>query len=73
MQQSKDQHLRQSADHSANTHAGSLRFHITAICVLTFFSILLIIFGSDHTVRLLYHGKQKTVTEQFAFEINEEA
>jgi len=71
MQQSKDQHLKQLADRIVHTHAGPLRFRITVICAFTLIAILLIIFGSDQAVRLLYHSKQKTVTKQLVFEIDE--
>ena len=71
MQQSKDQHPDQSADRIVETHPDPLRFRIAVICALTLIAILFIIFGSDQAARLLYHSKQKTVTEQLAFEINE--
>jgi PAS domain S-box-containing protein len=70
MQQSKDQYSSQS-EHSLHQSRDSLRICLVAICVLTFFAILLIIFGTDQMVQLLYHNKQKTVTEQLAFEIDE--
>ena len=71
MQQSKDQHPGPSADRIETSDAAPLRLRIAAIATLTLVTILCIIFGSDQLVRLLYHSKQRTVTEQFSFEINE--
>ena len=61
-----------SQDSASPVHAGAdpLRLRIALICVLTIALILLVIFGSDQAVRLLYHSRQKAVTEQLAFEID---
>jgi PAS domain S-box-containing protein len=71
MQQSKDQHPGLSADRIDKRHAAPLRLRLAVISTLTLVTILFIVFGSDQLVRLMYHSKQKTVTEQFSFEINE--
>ena len=55
---------------SLRADADSLRLRIALICVLTLGAILVIMFGSDQAVRLLYHSRQKAVTEQLAFEID---
>ncbi|MEA2116733.1 MAG: ATP-binding protein [Thermodesulfobacteriota bacterium] len=69
MQQSKGRDSR--FDSAVNTNTNHLRIRIAIICVLTLVAILFIIYGSDHAVRLLYSSKQKAVTAQLAFEIDE--
>jgi len=71
MQQSKGRDSRRSSDSAVNTDTDPLRVRIAIICVLTLVAILFIIFGSDQAVLLLYHNKQKVVTAQLAFEIDE--
>jgi PAS domain S-box-containing protein len=65
MQQNQDKHA------ASSPAADFLRVRIAGICILTLAAILLIIFGSDQAVRLLYHSRQRVVTQQLAFEINE--
>ena len=69
MQQSKGRDSR--FDSAVNPNTDPLRIRIAIICVLTLVAILFIIFGSDQAVRLLYSNKQKAVTAQLAFEIDE--
>ena len=69
MQQSKGRDSR--FDSAVNPNTDSLRIRIAIICVFTLVTILFIIFGSDQAVRLLYSSKQKAVTAQLAFEIDE--
>lgn len=71
MQQSKGRDSSRLFDSKVNTDADSLRVRIAIICVFTLGMILFNIFGSDQAVRLLYHSKQKAVTAQLAFEIDE--
>ncbi len=71
MRQSNTSTSSQVPGSSVHAGADSLRFRIALICVLTLGAILIIIFGSDQAVRLLYHSRQKAVTEQLAFEIDE--
>ncbi len=65
MQQSQDKHTASTAG------PDYLRVRIAVICILTAVTLLLIIFGSDQAVRILYHSRQRVVTQQLAFEINE--
>ncbi len=71
MHKNTRQHSRQSADRMVSADQDSLRFRIAGICAFILIAILLIIFGSDQAVRLLYHSRQKVVTEQLAFEVDE--
>jgi PAS domain S-box-containing protein len=48
-----------------------LRIRIAVICILTLAALLLVVIGSDQAIRLLYHSRQRVVTRQLAFEINE--
>ncbi len=70
MRQSNTGTSSQTSGSSLHADVDSLRLRIALICVLTLGAILVIIFGSDQAVRLLYHSRQKAVTEQLAFEID---
>ena len=71
MPQTTDQSSSQVSVSKETARVDPLQLRIAVICILTLFSILFIIFVSDQAVRLLYRSKQKVVTEQLAFEIDE--
>jgi len=71
MPQTTDQPSSQVSGSRETPRVDPLQVRIAVICILTLLSILFIIFASDQAVRLLYRSRQKVVTEQIAFEIDE--